>query len=92
MLKMKQLTKAVCFFLVVCIQAFSLFAQTQPKEDSFFNNSLHHTNRGIEYWYRKENNGIEALTGIPFENMDVCHTCHVPSCDRCHMVNTNGKV
>ncbi len=57
--------------------------------------SLHGTARGKAYWYSKENGGMEALTGIPYEKLP-CQHCHTlynkvegkvgqPRCESCHI-------
>ena len=62
-----------------------------PKEKNFYENSLHYTNKGLEYWYSKEQGGLERLTGIPFSELK-CTRCHVRTCDKCHKKEVNGKV
>lgn len=59
-------------------------------ETNFYENSLHYTNKGLEYWYSKEQGGLERLTGIPFSELK-CTRCHVRSCDKCHKKEVNGK-
>ena len=54
-------------------------------EDCFFLKSLHHTIRGMAYWYDKKNGGLETLTGVPYDSSKLdCMNCHVKSCDACH--------
>ncbi len=60
------------------------------KEECMFLSSLHYTARGMEYWYKKENGGLETLTGIPYGEL-TCGDCHVKSCDDCHKTEKNGK-
>jgi len=65
---------------------------------SEFSNSLHGTRKGIETWYRAENQGFESVTGIPITSLG-CMNCHPdlkadgtpvdeatyqPGCDDCH--------
>ncbi len=57
---------------------------------SFYEKSLHFTNRGLEYWYSKDNGGLERITGIPFAELG-CSGCHVRSCDTCHMKAEGGR-
>jgi hypothetical protein len=57
---------------------------------NFYENSLHFTNRGLEYWYSKEQGGLERITGIPFSEL-ACGRCHVRSCDTCHKKDVKGK-
>jgi len=61
-----------------------------PKESNFYEKSLHYTNKGLEYWYSKEQGGLERLTGIPFSKLD-CTRCHVRTCDTCHKKEVDGK-
>jgi hypothetical protein len=65
-------------------------AQSIHSEDCFFLKSLHYTARGMEYWYSKENGGLESLTGVPYEDL-ACKRCHTAGCDRCHRVKTGKK-
>ncbi len=57
---------------------------------NFYEKSLHYTNRGLEYWYSKDNGGLERITGIPFANLG-CGSCHVRSCDTCHLKEEGGR-
>jgi hypothetical protein len=61
-----------------------------PPVRNFYEKSLHFTAKGLEYWYAKEQGGLERLTGIPFAKLH-CANCHVKSCDTCHMVEAEGK-
>jgi len=65
----------------------------QEKKDqmvNFYENSLHYTNRGLEFWYAKEQGGLERITGIPFSDLP-CARCHVRSCDTCHKKDKDGR-
>lgn len=63
------------------------------KEDCFFLSSLHHTSRGMAYWYDKANGGLEILTGIPYASPKLdCINCHVKSCDVCHKTGEGEKL
>jgi len=64
--------------------------EKKPQVVNFYDNSLHSTNRGLEYWYAKEQGGLERITGIPFSDL-ACTRCHVPSCDTCHKKDREGK-
>jgi hypothetical protein len=64
--------------------------KTPPPEKNFYEKSLHYTNKGLEYWYGKEQGGLERLTGIPFSELP-CAKCHVRTCDTCHKQEVNGK-
>jgi hypothetical protein len=57
---------------------------------NFYETSLHYTSRGLEYWYAKEQGGLERITGVPFSNLP-CANCHVRSCDTCHKKEAEGK-
>ena len=61
-----------------------------PPETNFYENSLHYTNKGLEYWYSKEQGGLERITNIPFSKLP-CAGCHVRSCDTCHRKDVAGK-
>jgi hypothetical protein len=80
--------------LVFLISGFFIMRATEekevPPESNFYEKSLHYTNKGLEYWYSKEQGGLERLTGIPFSELD-CTRCHVRTCDTCHEKEVNGK-
>jgi hypothetical protein len=86
------------FFSVILTAAFLIWpvmSQNAASEeiaakDLFFLNSLHYTAKGMEYWYSKENGGLELLSGVPYSDLG-CKNCHVSGCDRCHKVETDGK-
>jgi hypothetical protein len=66
--------------------------QKSPAERSFFANSLHYTNRGIEFIYSKEHGGLERLTGLSASAIGcVKAKCHAQTCDTCHLKEVNGK-
>ncbi len=59
---------------------------------NFYEKSLHFTNRGIAYWYAKEQGGLERLTGLTVDQMGCMKAkCHVKSCDVCHRVESAGQ-
>ena len=64
--------------------------QQPEKQGDIFDSSLHHTSRGMAYWYDKKNGGLETLTGIPYSQLG-CKNCHVASCDGCHRTVVEGK-
>ncbi|MGB8952269.1 MAG: hypothetical protein WCC06_06345 [Candidatus Aminicenantales bacterium] len=64
--------------------------KASPQNKNFYEHSLHFTNKGLEYWYSKEQGGLERLTGIPFSETP-CAKCHVRTCDACHKQEINGK-
>jgi hypothetical protein len=49
----------------------------------YFKTSLHHTGRGLAFWYGKEQKGLELLTRQPYEKL-ACKQCHIGSCQGCH--------
>jgi hypothetical protein len=68
-----------------------LLAQERTQQDgNFYEKSLHYTIRGLEFWYSKNNGGLERLTRIPFAKLS-CSGCHVRTCDTCHMQEADGK-
>ena len=56
-----------------------------------FKSSLHHTGRGMAFWYGKETNGLELLTGKAYPQL-ACKNCHVASCEGCHPPAAKTKV
>jgi hypothetical protein len=63
--------------------------KASPPEDSFYTNSLHYTNRGIEFIYSKQHGGLEKLTGMSAEELGClqakCHVRNVVTCFNCHI-------
>ena len=58
----------------------------------FYANSLHFTNRGIEYVYAKEQGGLERIVGLSASELGCIKAkCHVTSCDDCHRKEVDGK-
>jgi len=86
--------KKIIFFLIalVCAGAFigGIGQEQKAPVTNFYETSLHYTNRGLEYWYAKEQGGLERITGIPFSDLP-CARCHVRSCDTCHKKEVEGK-
>ncbi len=68
---------------------FSYPPEQSRADKNLFESSLHHTSRGLAFWYSKEQGGVEQLTGVPITRM-TCLNCHVESCDACHLKKTNG--
>ena len=65
--------------------------QTRGQETgSFYEKSLHYTNRGLEYWYSKDHGGEELASEIPISNLK-CSGCHASTCDVCHTKEVKGK-
>lgn len=61
------------------------------QKECFFLSSLHYTARGMEYWYDKQNGGLELLSGVPYSDL-TCKNCHTSGCDRCHMVEKDNRL
>ncbi len=81
--------KCVILLFVMSLITAGFLVQGYPedikKEDCFYFSSLHHTSRGMAYWYDKANGGLETLTGIPYASPKLdCINCHVKACDVCH--------
>jgi hypothetical protein len=81
--------------LVAFLAAGALAADPQgkpPAEVSFFEKSLHYTNRGIEFIYSKEQGGLERLTGLTASEVGCAKAkCHAQTCDTCHLKEVDGK-
>ena len=83
-------------FLIVLLLGLTLSlgflsgASTAPeaKKEDLFKTSLHHTGRGMSYWYDKTNDGLETATNIPYAKL-ACKKCHAASCEACH--KSTGK-
>lgn len=89
------MVKVMVFCLAVML--FTLSARCEPaatqkeRQDVCpFQSSLHHTARGMAYWYDKANGGLESITNIPYKNL-ACNECHVSSCARCHIDSKGGE-
>jgi hypothetical protein len=72
------------------LMVFGFSQERQWPEKNFFDSSLHHTSRGLAFWYSQEQGGVEKLTGIPITQLN-CLDCHVQSCDACHAKTVNGR-
>jgi hypothetical protein len=66
-------------------------AGDSPRPEAF-KSSLHHTGRGLAFWYGRDQQGLELLTGLPYEKL-ACRQCHVGSCQGCHqpLKKTKGQ-
>lgn len=86
--------KKFIFILIACVCAGAVIGgigqEKKAPVTNFYETSLHYTNRGLEYWYAKEQGGLERITGIPFSDLP-CTRCHVRSCDTCHKKDKDGK-
>jgi hypothetical protein len=78
------------FILLGLLVVLAAQEQKAPADKNFYENSLHSTSRGLEYWYSKEQGGLERITGLPFNQLP-CARCHVRTCDACHKQDVNGK-
>jgi hypothetical protein len=87
---MKKRTLALILVVGVALLAGAIAQEKKGTPTNFYENSLHFTNRGLEYWYSKEQGGLERITGIPFSEL-ACARCHVRSCDTCHKKDVQGK-
>lgn len=83
-----QWTAILSFFIAALISGVA--QEKKTPFTNFYENSLHYTNRGLEFWYSKEQGGLERITGIPFSDLP-CARCHVRSCDTCHKKEVDGK-
>ncbi|MGM0424445.1 MAG: cytochrome c3 family protein [Thermodesulfobacteriota bacterium] len=62
----------------------------QEKEELCFETSLHHTTRGMATWYEAED-GFFAITDVPYEQLGCMESCHVASCNDCHLEEIDDK-
>ena len=67
-----------------------LHGQQAAPEKNFFESSLHYTSRGLEYWYAKEQGGLQRITDLPFAGLP-CARCHARTCDSCHAAKVDGR-
>jgi hypothetical protein len=77
--------------------AFAWSARCQEQQpmptENFYAKSLHYTNRGIEYIYSKAQGGVQRITGLSAKEIGCDKaTCHVTSCDVCHLKEVNGRL
>ena len=63
--------------------------EIKPK-GCFYLDSLHYTAKGMDYWYSKENGGLELITGISYNKLG-CQKCHASCCDTCHKEEKDQK-
>ncbi|OGF61649.1 MAG: hypothetical protein A2Y62_02960 [Candidatus Fischerbacteria bacterium RBG_13_37_8] len=78
-------------FVLVTASIFLSSDEEAPLPDkNFFENSLHYTSRGMEYWYSKQQGGIETITEIPYADLK-CKNCHISTCDTCHKKTVGSK-
>jgi len=87
--------KSITFVLIISILSICLitplFSQENPEHNCVFKkSSLHHTVRGMSYWYSKSQGGLETVTDVPYSDL-ACNNCHVENCDVCHLTEMGGK-
>jgi len=86
--------KKSLFILIALLAAVAVVGNIGQEKKTpvtnFYETSLHYTSRGLEFWYAKEQGGLERLTGVPFSELP-CANCHVRSCDTCHKKEVEGK-
>jgi hypothetical protein len=73
------------------LRVYNAISQEINMEDCMFRSSLHYTAKGMDYWYSKENGGLELITDIPYSDLG-CKNCHVRGCDRCHIEANQGEI
>ncbi len=88
--------RSIILFLLMTVPVIfsyeeAVFAGGEGSEVCPFQSSLHHTARGMAYWYDKANGGLETITNIPYEKLS-CKGCHVESCSKCHTDRQGRKV
>ena len=88
--------------LIICLAGLSLAlvalskgapapeVKPEDKKEELFKTSLHHTGRGMAFWYDKANQGLEILSDIPYAKL-ACKKCHAQSCEACHKVSPKEK-
>jgi hypothetical protein len=80
----------VVFASLVLVPCGIGFAQEErPQPDQIFGTSLHHTSRGLAYWYSEKQGGLGRLTGLPISEFG-CTRCHIDSCETCHLEQAGG--
>lgn len=82
---------AICSLLVLAAVPPPAGAESIDVKDCAFLSSLHHTAKGMGYWYDKQNGGLETITGVPYSQLG-CGNCHVATCDGCHRSEADGKI
>jgi len=89
---MKRIFYFILFLIVIdcLVTPTSSLAQKIETEDCMFLSSLHYTAKGMEYWYSKENGGLEKITGVPYSELG-CKNCHIKGCDNCHKKSKSNK-
>lgn len=84
--------KRLLIFIFLSFYSFALSQDSTSSIQSFYAKSLHYTNKGLTYFYQKEQGGLERLTGVPASKLGCEKSqCHATSCDICHAKTTSGK-
>lgn len=81
---------AILFLMVLAFIPPIVGAQQAEKKSDPFITSLHHTAKGMGFWYDKQNGGLETVTGVPYAELS-CSGCHVETCSSCHGTEIDGK-
>jgi hypothetical protein len=85
MMKTNRLLMGLPFLLIIVMVLPQLGVGA---DEPCFNKSLHYTGAGMRHWYETEG-GFMDVTKIPYDDLD-CKSCHVKSCDPCHVEKTEG--
>jgi hypothetical protein len=83
-MKRAALLASLVLLVLICVSSVSGEKQNL---DNCFKTSLHHTTRGMDYWYSRHD-GFSAITGIPYSELG-CKNCHATSCNDCHLEKTS---
>ncbi|MFP4629431.1 MAG: cytochrome c3 family protein [Desulfohalobiaceae bacterium] len=87
-----QVKLALALFLLagICLLVWPVYSQ-EKQEKVCFETSLHHTTRGMATWYEAED-GFFAITDVPYEDLGCMESCHVASCNDCHLEQQDDKL
>lgn len=85
---MKKIVPIVILFLILtCLSAIGMSSE-KSKQEECFNTSLHHTTRGMKFWYESKG-GLGSLLGVKFKDQ-WCKKCHAATCNDCHLEKTDS--
>ena len=85
-------TSFMSLTMAIIIASFTVsFSQTTTKQQCIFKSSLHYTSSGMDYWYDKNQGGLETVTGVPYSDL-ACKNCHIENCDVCHKVEKDIRI
>jgi len=80
------------FVFFIYIKMISAQEKSAAPLENFYNQSLHYTNRGIEFLCAREQGGLESLAGLSANDLGCMQAkCHVKTCDECHEQLIDGK-